>query len=141
MNGALGNANPQRVALKETQDLKVRLQACLQLSGANNQENRQKGQTNMFNGLQKPILGDLQSGGKKDTDVGSKANGKQEQLMQRPTQLPAQRTADHQTGSTHGKGGNKENEHQDAAKPKTAKYVDHSSILHRRKIILFAKPN
>lgn len=120
VNGALSNANPQRVALKETQDLKVRLQACLQLSGANNQDNRQKGQTNLFNGSQKPI-GDLQSGGKKDTGVGSKANGKQEQFMQRPTQLPAQRTVDHQTGSTHGKGGNKENEHQDATKPKTAK--------------------
>lgn len=40
-NGVNNNANPQRVALKETQDLKVRLQECLHLSTSNNQANRQ----------------------------------------------------------------------------------------------------
>jgi len=125
VNGVIGNAYPQRVALKDTQELKVRLQECLQLSGTNSQANRQKGQNPMFNGSQKPVC-DVQSGYKKET--GYKANGKQEQSSsvqaQRPNHMPAQRT-DHPASKHTKDDDNKENE-QAARKSTTAKYVNYS---------------
>lgn len=56
-NGVNSNAHPQRVALKETQDLKVKLQECLQLSATNNYANRQhaQGHNIMANGPHKPV--------------------------------------------------------------------------------------
>lgn len=77
--GVNNNANPQRVALKESQALKVRLQECMQLSsGTNNFANRQhaQGHNNMTNGPYKSSSA-AQLCAKKDLQA-HKANGNQE---------------------------------------------------------------
>lgn len=106
--GVNSNANPQRVALKETQDLKVRLQECLQLSGTNNYANRQhtQGHNIMANGPQKPTSA-TQLYPKKDLQ-GNIPGGKHEQCSgQRQNFMSAQRTDNH--SSVEPKGENKEN--------------------------------
>ncbi|XP_073233742.1 aurora kinase C-like [Porites lutea] len=115
------NANPQRVALKETQDLKVRLQQ-IQLSTSNSQV-CQKGQNaTLFtcNGSHKTLPGG-QLNQKKE--AGYKASEKPEQCssVQKQNYISAQRT-DHLVAPTgHKKDENKENEPKDGGKPKSAR--------------------
>ena len=115
--GVNSNANPQRVALKETQDLKVRLQECLQLSGNNNHANRQhtQGHNIMANGPHKPPSA-TQLYPKKDY----KPTGKQEHCSQKQNFMSAQRTDNH--SSEERKGEDKENkENKEKGKSKDPK--------------------
>lgn len=105
----LGNANPQRVVLKETQHLKAKLQECLQLSGTNSNSNVHDGQKTTFIG-RNPVCNAQMPYREKESDC---------QGMDRPNHIPSQRKIP-PDGSSHANIGNKEN--QDAAgKPKTAK--------------------
>lgn len=96
----ISNANPQRVALKETQALKGqgRLQGCLQLSpGTNNFANRQhaQGRSVMTNPHKPASVTQLCA--KKDLQ-GPKPNGKQEQScsVQRQNHMSSAQTAEPQ---------------------------------------------
>ena len=105
----LGNANPQRVVLKETQHLKAKLQECLQLSGTNSNSNVHDGQKTTFIG-RNPVCNAQMPYREKESDC---------QGMDRPNHIPSQRKIP-PDGSSHANIGNKEN--QDAAgKQKTAK--------------------
>ena len=124
------NANPQRVALKDTQDLKVRLRQ-FQLSASNSQANHQKGQnaTTLFNGCQKPVSGG-QLSYKKET--GYKPTEKQEQCsssMLKQNYIQAQRTDHSATASSCTGDENKENEQKEAGKSKSARYVNSFVII------------
>lgn len=118
------------MALKETQDLKVRLQQ-IQLSTSNSQV-CQKGQNaTLFtcNGSHKTLPGG-QLNQKKE--AGYKASEKAEQCssVQKQNYISAQRT-DHLVAPTHGhkKDENKENEPKDGGKPKSARYLNYFSLV------------
>lgn len=121
--GVNNNANPQRVALKESQALKVRLQECMQLSsGSNNFANRQhaQGHNIMTNGPHKSTSV-TQLCAKKDMQ-GHKPNGKQEHNCSAQRQnlmslAQAQRTENSTTAEPHEE--NKEN--QEKGKSKNSK--------------------
>lgn len=119
-NGVNNNANPQRVALKETQDLKVRLQECLQLSsGTSNCANRQhtQGHNLMPNGPQKPTSA-THLYPKKDLQ-GYVPSGKHEYCSQSKKKFMDEQTDSH---SSVDKGENKENkENKEKGKSKDAK--------------------
>ncbi|KAK2549987.1 Aurora kinase A-A [Acropora cervicornis] len=107
----LNNANPQRVALKETQQLKTKFQECLQLTGTNTQCDGQSGQKPSFSN-RNPLC-NSQLSHQKDTEMASKA-------MERPNHNPAQRKVP-PDGSANAVEGNKENEDTGAGKPQTSK--------------------
>ena len=121
--GVNNNANPQRVALKESQALKVRLQECMQLSsGTNNFANRQhaQGHNIMTNGPHKSSSA-TQLCVKKDLQ-GHKPNGKQEHSCSTQRQnlmslAQAQRTDNNSTAEPQEE--NKEN--QEKGKSKNSK--------------------
>ena len=120
--GVNSNANPQRVALKETQALKARLPECTQLSsGTNNFANRQhaQGHNIMTNGPHKSASA-TQLCVKKDLQ-GYKPNGKQEhssaQRQYLTSSAQAQRKDDHATAEPQDE--NKEN--QEKGKSKNSK--------------------
>ncbi|XP_029186576.2 aurora kinase C-like isoform X1 [Acropora millepora] len=107
----LNNANPQRVALKETQQLKTKFQECLQLTGTNTQCDGQSGQKPSFSN-RNPLC-NSQLSHQKDTEMASKA-------MERPNHNPAQRKVP-PDGSANAVEGNKENEDTGTGKPQTSK--------------------
>lgn len=109
MSRGLNNANPQRVALKETQQLKTKFQECLQLTGTNTQCDGQGGQKPSFSN--RNLLCNSQVSLPKETEMTSKAMG-------RPNHNPAQRKVPPDGSAFEG---NKENEDTGAGKPKTSK--------------------
>lgn len=111
MSRGLSNANPQRAALKEAQQLKTKFQECLQQTGANSQCDGRNGQKPSFNN-RNPLC-NSQLTHQKDTEMASKA-------MERPNHNPAQRKVP-PDGSANAFEGNKENEDTGAGKPKTSK--------------------